>query len=466
MALPPGPTQSRYVQTWNWFYRPREWLTECLDRYGDPFTIRIVPFGIGVVVTDAEAIKGIITGDANQLHAGEAAQSLGPVLGDFSVILLDGPEHLRQRRLMLPSFHGERMRTYAKVMQDAAERDLETWPTARAFTLHEHMQGVTLDVILRTVFGLDEGAKMTELRSAMVELLATGANPVNGMLLLSGVRPSLGPWTPWERFGRRKAVVDDLIYHEIARRRRAMHEGARREDVLSMMLEAVDESGQPMSDVELRDELMTLLVAGHETTATALCWTVERILATPEVHERVTAEIDGTLRGERLRTEHLGELTYLDATIKEALRLRPIIPFVGRVTQSPRDIMGYEIPAGVFALPSVYLAQRSPKNYSRPEAFWPDRFVDQRPDPYKWLPFGGGIRRCLGMAFALYEMKIVLAALLSQRELRLEEKAPVGMVRRGITFAPKGGLRVSARPRARRSVAREPRLRTTHPPPP
>ncbi len=450
MTLPPGPDLPAITQTWLWFRKPREFLRDCRERYGDIFTADFRGFGKCVMVSHPPTIKQIFTGDPNVLHAGKAAQTLGPLLGDYSLLLLDGREHVRQRRLMLPSFHGERMREYGSQMLEITERVVAAWPTSgETISLHPHTQEITLDVILRTVFGVDGDEEVLELRDRLRSVLDTGDNPLMSLLFFLQYRPDLGPFTPWAKFYRRLQVADDLIYAQIARRRRELDPS--RPDVLTMLLQARDESGGAMGDVELRDELMTLLVAGHETTATSLCWTVERILATPRVYRRIQTELGDVLGGGLLEPSHLTRLEYLDASIKEALRLRPILPMVGRVLQQPMTIHGHEIPAGVAVMPNIYLTHREPDLYPEPDEFRPERFVDKRPDPYEFLPFGGGVRRCLGMAFALYEMRAVLATVFSRVELELAEPAPVDMVRRGITFVPKGGVRVGVK-RLRRVV--------------
>lgn len=423
-------------------------LLECRQRYGPLFTLRLGEIGTVVLVSEPEHIRRIFTGDPDQMHAGEANVVLRPLVGDHSVLLLDGAEHLRHRRLMLPPFHGERMRVYAATIQAVTERTLARWPEGEAFRLHPHAQSITLDVIMRTVFGLNSGPELDDLASTLRRLLSRTESRFSQLAMLPALQHDWGPWSPYGRFVRDRARADDLIYHVIARRRRAREQG---DDVFALLLTAVDDEGRRLGDVELRDELMTLLVAGHETTATALCWLVERVLAHPGVYARIGSELDEVLAGSRLAPEHVARLGYLDAAIREALRIRPVIPMVGRRLKSRLTLGDYDLPAGIVVAPSIYLTHRDPELYPDPEAFRPERFLAARVDPYAWLPFGGGIRRCLGMSFALYELKVVAATLFSAMSLELAQPTPVRVVRRSITFAPELGTRIrSRRGRARR----------------
>jgi cytochrome P450 len=454
MVLPPGPRLPALAQTLLWIRRPIEVLYGCRARYGDVFTLKIGPLGRVVVVSRPELIKRIFTGDGDRLRAGEVNAVVGPLVGEHSVLLLDGQQHLRHRRMMLPPFHGERMRLYASTMQQITERQLATFPDDQSFSLHPHMQTITLEVILRTVFGVDEASRLAGLRDQLTKLLSIAESPLAALSLMPALRREL-PLSPYRRFMRDKARADDLIYNEIARRRAQGASGSNRTDVLALLLSARDEDGHQLGDVELRDELMTLLVAGHETTATALCWAFERILSAPVVYARLREEQDRVVGNEPLGSEHFSRFEYLDATIHEVLRLRPIIPMVGRRLHAPLSLGDWELPEGVVVAPSIYLTHRNPAIYDDPETFRPERFLGKRPDPYAWFPFGGGIRRCLGMAFALYEMKVVMATLLAAADLELAEPAPLATVRRSITFSPRGGTRV--RVVQRREVPRVPR---------
>jgi cytochrome P450 len=445
MPLPPGLPLPLALQTVLWVRRPTRLLEFMSRRYGDVFTLR-VPQGNIVMVSDPASIKQIFTGDPELFRAGEVNLILEPVVGESSVLTLDGKAHLRQRKLMLPPFHGERMRLYASTMQRITEDTMVSWPENSVFALHPHAQHITLEVILRTVFGVDERARLEELRAALNRLLSMAGSARALMLMVPALQRDLGPLTPYRRFRRHLASADALVHAQIAHRRRQNGE-QRRDDVLALLLDARDEQGQPLSDEELRDELMTLLLAGHETTATALCWAFERVLSTPRVYQQLRAELDAVLAGGKLAPEHLPRLEYLEATITEVLRLRPVVPLVGRKLRAPLKLKQWVLPPGTIVAPSIYLTHRRPDVYPSPEEFRPERFLGVRPDPYAWLPFGGGIRRCLGMAFALYELKVLMATILSQMDLELVQTAPVRVVRRSITFAPEHGTKIRVKRR-------------------
>jgi cytochrome P450 len=422
-------------------------MERCLREYGPTFTIRLPPRDI-VFFTEPEDIKRIFAARGDEMHAGEFNALLRPIVGPSSVLLLDEQEHMRHRKLLLPPFHGERMRVYGETMQSIAARDVATWPLGEPFALHAHMQAITLDIILRTVFGLEEGAELAGLRDRIRTLLGRGELPVSVpiLALLAGApgRERRAPFS-WLLVDRRR--TDSLIYKQIAARRAAAGKGEHT-DVLSLLLAARDEEGNPLTDAEVRDELMTTLAAGHETTATALCWAFEQILSEPRVEARLREEIDGVSKGGVPKPEDVARLEYLDATLREVLRLRPILPLVGRVLTKPATIGGRALPAGTAVAACIYLAHRNPRTYPSPEAFQPERFLGAREEPSTWLPFGGGIRRCLGAAFAFYEMKLVTATILAERRLRLVAGAPARVVRRAITFSPEHGTRVTAEPRS------------------
>ncbi len=414
-ALPPGPRLPALVQFLHLGFRPIAFLEECDRRYGTPFTLRVPARPPLVMFSDPEAIREIFTGDPELLRAGEANNLLEPMLGQHSLLLLDGPRHLRERRLMLPPFHGERMQAYGRVMREIADRSIDAWPVGRPFPIHDRMQAITLDVILRTVFGLDEGEVLDHLRERLRRLMAFVSGTLGVLLLMPWLQRDLGPFTPGGRFVRLAREIDDLLFAEIARRRA---EGvAGRDDILSMLIAARDEDGQPMSDQELRDEMVTLLLAGHETTATSLAWAFHRLLGRPDV---------------------LGK----HAVVKETARLSPVIPQVSRRLQAPTRIGGHDLPAGAVASPCIYLTHRRPDLWPNPARFDPERFIGVRPNPYAFFPFGGGVRRCLGAAFATYEMKIVLAQVLTRVELRAAPGYAVRTVRRTVTLAPSGGMPV------------------------
>ncbi|HVW29897.1 MAG TPA: cytochrome P450 [Polyangiaceae bacterium] len=446
LPLPPGPPLPSVLQTAIWVRRPTEYMLYCRRKYGPTFTIRLPPRAI-VFFSEPAAIKQIFAARGDELHAGEFNRILGPVVGKSSVLLLDEEEHMRERKLLLPSFHGERMRLYGAAMQSITESDVASWPSGAPFSLHPHMQGITLDIILRTVFGADEGDDVDALREQLKKLLGRGELPISIPLLsLLSSRPERQERLPWKLLLVDRDRADKLIYEQIAARR-ADPLAKQRTDVLAMLLEARDANGEPMTDGELRDELVTALAAGHETTATALCWAFERILSDRRVHDKLVAEIDAVSDGGPPKPERILRLEYLDAVLRETLRLRPIIPLVGRVLTRPMTIGGVPLDKGTYVAACIYLAHRNAEIYRDPEEFLPERFVGVKEDPNAWLPFGGGIRRCIGAAFAMYEMKIVTATILATKKLTLAQTPPARVVRRAITFSPEHGTRVIAEPR-------------------
>jgi cytochrome P450 len=452
--LAPGPTTLPAIQVLRWIRSPFRVMEQCHERFGDTFTLRMprVPSEI-VIFSDPLAVKDVFGMGPDQGHAGKANFILKPLVGKHSLLLLDGAEHLRQRKMILPAFHGERMHAYGRTMLEATHDSIDGWPLGRPFAVHRPMLDVTLSVILRTVFGVGEGPRFTALADALRRMLDATANP---LLLFPFMQRDLGPVTPWGQFKRQLGRASEILRSEIRRGREKGTDG--RVDVLAMMLDARDEKGEPLSEDEVHDELLTLLVAGHETTATALAWALRWLLPDRALIGRLNDEI-ASAGGDPMR---LAKLPLLDGTVKEALRLQPVIPMVGRVLQEPVKIGGIDLPAGAVAAASIYLVHRRPSLYPEPERFRPERFLDFKPaslrEPgsdnplagsrgmfkpaaWEWLPFGGGLRRCVGAAFAMYEMKMVLAAMLPRVEMRLATDR-VRNVRRAITITPEGGLPV------------------------
>ena len=438
--LPPGPKLPRAVQSAIW-YRRAQWLLDtCQARIGDMFTLKIAGEGDWVVTSDPATVKQVFTGSPSLLHAGEANRILLPVLGPSSVLLLDDDQHLAQRKLMLPAFHGERMRRYGGLMSEVAAAEIETWPLGEPHALRPRMQALTLEIVLRAVFGVTEGPRMDELRVELRRVLDVVTNPAGGVALLL-----LGPdrIARVASFKRLMEAVEEPIYAEIGERRLAS-DLAEREDVMSLLLQAKHEDGSPMSDKELRDELMTLLVAGHETTANALSWAVERLCRKPAKLDRLTAEIEA------------GEDTYLQAVVQEILRLRPVISIVLRRLVEPMEFGGRLLPAGASIVPSIYLIHRRPDVYPQPAEFIPERFLDEGAgspadrgiNTYTWIPFGGGIRRCLGGAFARFEMESVLRELILRRTIAPSRSGDERVFRRAITETPRHDAEVLLGPRS------------------
>jgi cytochrome P450 len=419
--LPPGPPLPRVAQTAIWSRQARRMLFSCHKRYGDVFTIQIAYEGKWVMLADPEAVKQVFSGDPRVFHAGEGNQILATVLGSNSILVLDEKPHMSQRRLLLPPFHGERMQGYAETMREIAAREIDSWPLGSPYKVRPRMQAITLEIILRTVFGVREGERLAELRDALRDFLDLTTNPRFLLPALLAGPPRIRRLGP---FRRRIERVDRLIYSEIAERRRSGD--GQRDDILSLLVAARHEDGSPMSDEEMRDELLTLLVAGHETTASSLAWAVERLARHPQKLERLRAEAS---------TDESD--AYLTATIQETLRLRPVISIVIRRLTEPVEIGGYELPAGISVTPCVYLVHRNPEIYPEPDRFLPERFLDNPPGTYTWIPFGGGVRRCLGASFAQFEMAVVLSELVKRHRIRPATPKPERVFRRAITETPR-----------------------------
>ncbi len=414
--------------------QPEALLRECAEKYGDAFTMKLIGIGKVVIVHAPAMVKQVFAADPDHLQAGASAIVLIPLLGRSSVLTLDGPQHRRQRRLLTPAFHGERMRAYTEVMRVAAQRSIAGWPVGEPFSLHARMQTVTLEVILRAVFGIDaaseSGRRMASSLTLLLESIASPMLLLPGLLGIDAFRRA-----PFLTMSRAKRAADAAVFEEIARRR---HTGERGEDVLSMLMDACDDAGDRMTDLELRDELMTLLVAGHETSATSLAWTVDLLLHDPASLARLEEELR--------TTTDLTHAPWLEAVCRESLRLRPVLPLVMRRLTAPFTVGGFDLPAGARVAPSIWLVHRRADLYPDPERFDPSRFLDGTPGPDAWFPFGGANRRCLGAAFAIHEMKVILAEIV--RSTRLEAAGPLDLVRRrSITFSPKQGTRILLRTR-------------------
>jgi cytochrome P450 len=422
-GLPPGPRMGRALQTAIWSRRAQWMLEQCRARLGPMFTLNIAYEGTWVFVTDPEHVKQVFTGDPAVFHAGEGNQILKPVLGENSVLVLDERPHISQRRLLLPPFHGARMQGYERTMTEIAAREIERWPHGEPYKLRPRMQAMTLEIILETVFGLHSGdERMDALRTALREILDLTTSPLAlaPALLVGPERLRAIP-----AFRRRVDRVDELIHAEI-RERQAADDIEERDDILSLLVAARHEDGSPMSEAEIRDELLTLLVAGHETTATSLSWAVERLVRHPEKLERLRTEVEAG-----------ADDAYLTATIQETLRLRPVIVLVARRLTQPVEIGGYRLPAGVTVTPCIHLIHRDPRIYPEPEAFRPERFLDNPPGTYTWIPFGGGVRRCLGASFAQFEMAVVLRELVKRHQIRPARPRSERPYRRAITETPR-----------------------------
>jgi cytochrome P450 len=428
--LPPGPRMGPVAQTLAWALAPTALMDHCARRRGEAFTLTFSPSGRQLVmISDPVAVKTLLTAPPEVAPSAAGDTPIASVLGPRSVITLTGPEHMRQRKLLLPPFHGERMRAYEETIVQATHRDMAGWPLHRAMKLSARTRNITMEVILRAVFGV-EAERMGGLKAAIGEL----AEPARTLAMLRFALSKPSKDRPPGELGKALDRLDGLIYAEIARRREQRDLGER-EDILSLLLQARDEDGQALTDGELRDELVSLLLAGHETTSTATAWAIERLVRNPEALARLHAEID---RGE--------EDEYMQAVIHETLRCRPVIPGVVRLLHEPLRVAGYELPAGTRVVASIYLTNRNPRVYDDPHEFRPERFLDTPPDTFAWIPFGGGIRRCIGASFAMLEMKTMLRTMLAE----LHPSVPRRSVwrhgewnrRRAITLVPTAGARV------------------------
>ena len=438
-VLPPGPN---LIATFGFVRNPFRFLDECAQRYGDWFTVR-VPGVLPFVFTSApDAVREVFLGDPDALHAGEANRPLGAFMGERSSLFLDAPEHLRQRRLLLPAFHGEQVASHADAMRTAADNAIASWPLGQQFPIHPQMRAITFETIIRTVFGFEDDSTGTELRASLKALFEIFSSRLGTLFSLPAMRIDAGAWSPWGRAVRLTRQVDAILFNEFARRRKEGVEG--RADVLSMLLAARYENEQPLPDQVIRDEMYTLMLAGHETTAATMAWVINRLITNPDVMERTRAEVFSVLRDQQLDSSNVGKLKYVEAVINETMRLDPVIPNFGRTLTRPLKIAGRDLPAGVTIAPCIYLVHRRPELWPNPEQFNPDRFLEARQSPYSFFPFGGGARRCLGAAFATYQMKIVIAEILARVNLKPAPGYKASATRRGIAFAPSDGLPVIA----------------------
>jgi cytochrome P450 family 135 len=402
-------------------------MEDCRRRFGDSFSVRFLGFQRPMVlISDPAAIKALYREREHGLPPGRNIV-LEPILGSKSLLIQEGAEHLSRRKLMLPPFHGERMRSYEQTMSEIVEAEIGSWPLRQTFPIHARMQAVTLEVILRVVFGISSGPRLDRLRGMLSTVLQETATPGRQVLGLALQR--FGGGGPFAHFQTQLREVDELLMAEIAEHR-SRPDLEEREDILSMLMTAEFEDGTRMEDRELRDQLMTLLLAGHETTATALAWTFDLLLRHPAALSRLRDELAA------------GEEDYLRATITESLRLRPVIPLAGRRLAKELSADGLTLPAGTDVTPAIWLTHTRADLYPEPFAFKPERFLGEAPDTYGWIPFGGGVRRCIGATFAEFEMRIVLREMLTRCELRKADPRPERTGRRNITLSPKAGTPV------------------------
>ncbi|MGH4021631.1 MAG: cytochrome P450 [Pseudonocardiaceae bacterium] len=423
-SLPPGPPLPTAVQTALMIWLRQPFLRACHRRYGDCFTVRLAGRGTVVFLTDPAVLRSVFTGDTATFHGGAANAPLEPILGASTLMLLDEGEHLTRRKEMLPPFHGDAVRRQTELMAEVAAAGIANWPVGRRVPMLPRMRDITLEVILRTVIGVHDEARLAPLRRALPPLA-----DVDGLMMLGMLVPRLLHVWPWTRYLRARAVADPLLLDEIARARNDPRLDERA-DVLAMLVR-----GGTMTDGELRDQLITLLVAGHETTSTGLAWTIERLVRHSDVLALARTATDG------------GDDDYLDAVVKESLRVRPVVPDLARRITSQVEVAGYLLPTGTMVQPCIGLLHLDERHFADAEEFRPERFTHGRPAPYTWLPFGGGARRCLGATFASVEMRVVLAEVLRRVELEpTTDRAERAHVRH-VTLVPHRGARAVVRSR-------------------
>ncbi|WP_445633643.1 Cytochrome P450 [Nostoc sp. DSM 114161] len=437
MKLPESPQTPKLIQLLQWIFNPLKLMETSAKAYGECFSLQLTGNNPLVLFSNPQAIQEIFTAPLEELDAKGSAQLLKSLLGDNSLILLSGASHQRQRRLLTPPFHGDRMKAYGQIITNITHEVISKWKIGEPFSIRDSMQEISLKVILQAVFGLNQGERLTKLQGLLRSVLELSGSPLRASITFFPIlQVDLGNWSPWGIFLRQMQQIDELLYSEIQERRD--RPDASRSDILSLMMSARDVNGEPMTDVELRDELMTLLVAGHETTASALTWAIYWIHHLPEVREKLLTELDNV--NENADWNQISRLPYLTAVCQETLRIYPIVMLtIPRIVKKPIEIMGYEFQPGTLLTGSIYLMHHREDLYPEPNQFKPERFLQRQYSQYEYLPFGGGNRTCIGMAFAMFEMKLVLATVLSQMNLALVDNYQVKPTRRGITLGPSGG---------------------------
>ena len=445
IKLPDGPQTPSLLQTIQLIAQPTHFLDTCRERYGDPFTARVLGLNSPPVVFfgHPQAIQEIFTLPLSLFDFRKATHVFEPLMGSQSLILQEGRSHQRLRQLMMPPFHGDRMKSYGQLICEITQQAIDQWTTGSTVLIHNVMPQITLQIILRVVFGIAPGPRYQQLEKMLSSLLDDITTPLySSLFFFPPVQRDLGAWSPWGHFLRRRQQIDNLIYDEI-RERRELNDTSRT-DILSLLISATDENGEPMSDVELRDQLISLLLLGYETTAAVLSWAFYWIHSSPSVLEKLQSELDSL--GEQAQPEAIAQLPYLTAVCHETLRVNPIaLICTPRKTLEPMQLAGYHFDTGTILIPCIYLAHRRPEVFPDAQQFKPERFLNQKFSPYEYLPFGGGARGCIGMAFSMFELKLVLATSLSRYQLALVQPRPVRPVRRGITIVPSGGVPVVVR---------------------
>ena len=438
----PNPLSApRLLQQLKWVADPIGYMESAAQQYPDIFSAGIIGFGNDFVfVNTPKGIQEILTNDRKTYAApGSLNRILAPLLGDYSVILIEGDRHKRRRQMLMPSFHGDRIRTYSQLICDLTEKTLGAIPAGATFSARTAMQDISLQVILQAVYGVFEGERSQQLKASLTKLTDVFASPLSSSpLFFPALQLDWGAWSPWGKFLRDRQRMDDLIYAEIRDRRDQPQPN--RVDILSLMMAAIDDLGQPMTDQELRDELATLMFAGHETTATALSWALYWIHHQPEIREKLLDELQSADLSDPMS---IVKLPYLSAVCNETLRIYPVAMLTfPRVVQEPTELLGYALEPGIAVVGCIYLTHHREDLYPEPHLFKPERFLERQYSPYEFLPFGGGVRRCIGEALAQLELKLVLTTILTRYNLALADPKPEYPRRRGVTLAPANGVKM------------------------
>ncbi|MBR8835618.1 MAG: cytochrome P450 [Stigonema ocellatum SAG 48.90 = DSM 106950] len=430
------------IQTLQLIGNPTRFLEGCAARYGDTFTVRVLGLNSPPVVffRSPEAMADCFAVPAKELDFKKATHVFQPLFGENSIVLLEGRSHHLQRQLLMPTFHGDRLKAYGQLICQITQEVTRSWTAGSSISMQQVMPDITLQIILQVVFGMSPGVRYQQLKELLSSLLEDVTKPwYSSLFFFPPLQKDLGAWSPWGQFLRRREEIDQLIYREIYERR-LLNDGSRT-DILSLLMSACDEDGQQMTDMELRDQLVSLLLLGYETTAAVLAWVFYLIHFHPEVKYRLMQELDGL--GTQLNPDDISQLPYLTAVCQETLRIHPIaLICTPRMVKDTVEIAGDKFTSGTVLVPCIYLAHRRVETYPEPENFKPERFINQKFSSHEYLPFGGGYRGCIGAAFSMYEMKLVLATIMSQFQLALADSHPVHPVRRGITIVPSGGVRM------------------------
>lgn len=445
--LPKGPTQNKLTQTQLFNKQPIKLLEDCRKTYGKTFSLNILGHACSVIISDPADLKQVFTA-TTELNTGEIGTTIiKPIAGDYSLLCLDGKKHMAHRKLLLPPFRADRMQVYGELMAKMAKKKIVQWKSGQVFPLLNESRDITFSVILSAIFGMnEENSYYEKLEKSLHALTDEITKPFSFMMLMVPfLHRNLGPLTPWARMMKLRDAVNACVYEEIESRKKM--DLSERTDILSLLLQARDEEGNSMTDQEIHDEMITLLIAGHETSSVGIAWAIYGILANSQVLEKIKEELSENYldknSSEQQLVSCLDKLVYLDAVVKEALRITPVVATIGRVTTEDGYKLGeYILPKGTIIVPAIYLAHRDPDNWVNPDKFMPERFLNSKETPYTYLPFGGGIRRCIGAAFAQYEMKTIIAQILLHTELALKNSYLAKFERKGLVIVPSDGMPV------------------------